>query len=217
MMITLDDVKAFFAEKKDEDDVKAFIQSFIPEHKITPEEVSEFISTAEGEKVIQPIVDARVTSAVQKRDKYWKEEGLEPEVKKRVASEVLKLNPKEDPVSKQLKEMQERIDASERNAQIDKLKRQVVEKATEIGVDPFYIENYFPSSLEENELYMQKIKDHDKKVAEKAINDLIASKSFVPNGGKVKSSSRIDISKLSQKEVDDLEANGELDNLLNDK
>lgn len=214
MDITLDDVKAFLKDNKDEDGVKEFLLSLAPEPKITAEQVSEFLATPDGEKLVQPIADARVTAAVNKRDKYWKEEALESEVKKRVAAEVLKMNPKQDPAEARYKELTDRIEKSEREAAAEKLKRQVIEKAAEIGVDPFYIENYFPSSLEENELFMQKIKEHEKKITEKAINDLIASKNFIPNGGKPKSTLKVDVAKLSQAEINELEATGKLDEIL---
>jgi hypothetical protein len=213
MEITLDDVKKFFAENKDDEGVKALVKSFSVEHKITPEEVSEFLSTTEGEKVIQPYGDARVTQALKTAEKKWMEDKLEPEVKKRLAAEVSKLYPKEDPVSKQLKEMQDRLDESERQRTRDQLKRQIVEKAAGRKVDPFFIDDYLPASVEEADLYLQKIEAHDKLIAEKAINDLIASKNFIPNGGKPKSS-KVDLSKLSKDEMIKLEESGELDGMI---
>jgi hypothetical protein len=213
MEITIEDVKKFLAENKDDEGVKAIVKSFMPEQKITPEEVSAFLVTPEGEKLVQPYGDTRVTQALKTAEKKWMEDKLEPEVKKRLAIEVSKIMPKDDPVAKQIKEMQDRLDESEKKSARDNLKRQIVQNAAQRKVDPFFVDDFLPSSIEEADLYLQKIEAHDKAVKEAAINDLIASKNFVPNGGKPKSE-KVDLSKMSKAELRKLEESGELDSMI---
>ncbi|MEN6623934.1 MAG: hypothetical protein ABFD50_20610 [Smithella sp.] len=213
MEVTIDDVRKFLAENKDDENVKILVKTLIGEKTITPDEVSDFLKTEEGEKLIQPYGDARVTQALKTAEKKWMEDKLEPEVKRRLAAELVKLTPKDDPVSRQLKEMSDKLEESERNRLKDQLKRQVVERAANLKVDPFFIEDFLPPSIEEGDLYLQKIAAHDKIIKEQAINELIASNNFVPNGGK-KKTEKIDISKLSKKELTQLEIEGKLDGMI---
>ena len=181
METTLDDVKAFIEANKDNAELKALILEHSAPVEISKEKVVEFLGTEDGKTLIQPTVDKAVTKAVQTRDKAH-EQVLEAEVKKRVAVEVLKLNPTEEPWQKEIRELKEENDKEKRERAKDIMKRQIVEKAAKISIDPFFIEDYLPESIEQGELYLQRIADYTKKVKDATVNELMA-KGFKPGAG----------------------------------
>jgi hypothetical protein len=211
MEITIADIKKFLEESKDSDETKAFIAEIAKPAEVTPDLLKKFAESDDGKIVLEPMIDKRVTEAVKTRDKFWEKERLEPEVKKRVAAEVVKLNPAKDPMEIKFEELQRTLAEEKAERAKDQLKRQIVEKAQALGVDAFFLEDYLPATPEQGELYLKRIADRDKKIAEKAANDLMASGKFVPNGAKPQES-KIDYSKLTLEEAIKLENEGKLDN-----
>lgn len=208
--MTIDDVKAFLSEHKDDVEVKAFYAEISPEHSTTPDEVNEFLKTDEGKMIVQPMVDQAVTKAVKTRDKAH-EVILENEVKKRVAGEVLKMNPQEEPWQKEIRELKEENEKERTERARDNLKRQLVEKAAAAGINPFFIDDYVPASLEVGELFLQKIKSYNDELTKKVTNELVA-KGFKPGSAVEKNNSqKMDLSKLTQAELIRLELDGALD------
>lgn len=210
MEITIADVKKFLEESKDSDETKAFLAELVKPAEVTPDMFKAYAESDDGKVILEPMVDKRVTEAVKTRDKFWEKERLEPEVKKRVAAEVLKLNPKEEPWQREIRELKEENEKEKAERAKDQLKRQIVEKAQAIGVDAFFLEDFLPPTLEQGELYLKRIVDRDKKIAEKAANDLMASGKFVPSGAKPQEK-KIDLSKLSFEDAVKLELEGKLD------
>lgn len=210
MEITIADVRKFLEEAKDTDEVKTFISELSKPGEVTVDMFKKFAESDDGKIVIEPMIDKRVTDAVKTRDKFWEKERLEPEVKKRVAAEVLKLNPQEEPWQKEIRELKEANENEKRERAKDNMKRQIVEKAQTMNVDAFFLEDFLPETIEQGELYLKRISDRDKKIAEKAVNDLIAQGRFVPNGAKT-TESKIDYSKLTMDEAIKLEMEGKLD------
>lgn len=208
--MTIDDVKAFLSEHKDDVEVKAFYAEISPEHSVTPDEVNEFLKTDDGKVIVQPMIDQAVTKAVKTRDKAH-EVILENEVKKRVAGEVLKMNPQEEPWQKEMREMREKMEANEKKMAVDNMKRQLVEKAAVMQINPFFIEDYLPESIEQGELFLQKIKSYNDDLTKKVTNELVA-KGFKPGSAVEKANSqKVDLSKLTQADLIRLEMEGQLD------
>lgn len=219
-MLTIKEVLEFLTANKENEELSVlfeegglFADKVNKNPSLTPDLVLDFLKTDEGQTLIQPIVDKRVSDAVKKRDKYH--EGIiESEVKRRLAAEILKLNPTEEPWQKEIRELREENEKEKKERAKENLKRQIVEEAARIGVDPFFIEDYLPESYEVGQLYLQKIKNRDKQIEEKITNDLL-TRGQKPGAGadpgkpKVKS----DLSKLSLAEMIKMEENGELDKI----
>lgn len=180
--MTLEEIRAFLEEHKDDEEVKTFLAGLSPAKAITAEDVLAFIATEEGKLVIQPTLDQAVTKAVKTRDKAH-EATMESEVKRRVAAEMLKVNPQKEPWQIEIEELKKANEEEKKARQTDQLKRQMVEKASTMGVDAFFIEDYLPESIEVGELFLKKIKERDAKMIERAINERIASGAFKPGGG----------------------------------
>jgi len=210
--MTFEEVQAFFTEHKDDVEVQAFIQQLSPVQDVTPDKVGEFLKTEDGRMIVQPLIDQAVTKAVKTRDKAH-EIVLDSEVKKRVASEVLKMNPQEEPWQKEIRELKEANEKEKAERAKDNLKRQLVEKAAAIGINPFFIEDFMPDTIEQGELYLKRIKEHDENLIKKTNVDLLAS-GYKPKAGFEKDSKKLDLSKLTQEDAIRLEMEGKLDEQL---
>jgi len=210
--MTIKEIKDFLQEAKDTDEVKAFMAEMVKKEpaEVTPELFKKFLESDDGKVLIQPYGDQRATEAVKTRDKFWEKERLESELKKRLAEELLKLNPTKDPLQLKVEEMEKTLAEEKSERAKDQLRRQIVEKAAFMKVDPFFLEDYLPATVEQGELYLKRIAERDEKLKTTIVNDLIASKKFVPSGGKEKAS-KIDYSKLTMEEAIKLEEDGKLD------
>jgi uncharacterized membrane protein YheB (UPF0754 family) len=181
-----EEVLTFIEEHKEDQEVADWLKSFSVEKPLDAAKVMEFVQSAEGKELIQPIIDQNITKAVKTRDKVH-EQMLESEVKKRVASEILKLNPQEEPWQKEIRELKEANENERKERAKDNLKRQIVEEAARQGIEPWFIEDFLPESFDQGKLYIQKIKDNIKKVEEKKVNELMAS-GYKPGAGAEKKS-----------------------------
>jgi hypothetical protein len=212
--MTIEEIKAFLAANKDDAEVKAFLAELSPEHELTSAEVETFLGTEDGKTILNPRIDQAVTKAVKTRDKAHADI-LENEIKKRLAVEVLKLNPQEEPWQKDLREMKENLENEKAERARDNLKRQLVEEAVKMGVNPFFIEDYVPPSIEVGKLFLQNIAKHDKDVSLKVTNELLAS-GYKPGQGNEKKTNgqKQDLTALSQAELIKLEMEGVLDSAI---
>lgn len=211
--MTIAEIKEFLAANAEDTEVKAFLAELSPEKNITTDEVVEFLKGDDGKAIVQPMIDQAVTKAVKTRDKAHAEI-LETEVKKRVAAKVLEMNPQEEPWQKEIRELNERLENEKAERARDQLKRQLVEEASKSGVDPALLEDYLPESFEVGKVFIQKIKNLSKTVADQATNALLAN-GYKPAAGQSKDNGqKVDLSKLSQAEMIELEMKGELDKSL---
>ena len=217
--LNLETVAKWLKENKEQEEVKHFLSDLTAgagePGEISAERINEFLSTEDGQKLIQPLIDKRVTEAVKKRDKYH-EDKFEADLKQRLAAEVLKLNPQEEPWQKEIRELREENEREKRERAKDNLKRQMVEEAAKLGIDPFFVDDYVPGSLEQGQLYLQKLQKWSKSIEDKTANSLLSG-GYKPgtgnapanNGGK----SIKDLSKLSFSDLVALEESGELDKI----
>lgn len=210
--MTIEEIKEFLIDNKDDEKVKSFLSSMVHKEPVTPDEVNEFLKTEDGKSLIQPYVDQRVTEAVKKRDKVHVE-ALEVEVKKRVATEVLKMNPAEEPWQKEIRELKEMNESEKRERAKDNLKRQIVEEAAKMGVNPFFVDDYTPDSFEVGKLFLQKIKAHEDELVKVKANELMAG-GFKPGSGSDKGNGKMNLSTLTRDEMIRLELEGRLDENL---
>ncbi len=96
--MTLDEVKQFFADNKDDEQVKQFLSSL---SVISPDKVKEYLATDEGKRLLQPVIDSAVTKGIE----TYKEKTL-PGL---VDSKVKELYPAETPEQKRIREQDDRI------------------------------------------------------------------------------------------------------------
>jgi len=209
----LEQLKAFLIENKDDAETLAILEPFQKAKEVAAEDFGKFLATPEGESMVNPLIDRRVTDAVKKRDDFHKG-NFDAEMKKRIAAEMIKLNPEKSPLEIRLEEMEKERETEKAERVKETLRRQIVEKAAEMKIEPFFIKDYLPASPEEGEMFLKNIKTYVEKVEKNKVNELMAN-GYKPGSGQEKStSSKVDLSKLSQAEMIAMEMEGKLDEAI---
>lgn len=215
MEITLDDVKAFIEANKEVAEVVEYITSISVDKPLKPELVAGYLTTAEGQKLMEPHIDRARTQAVLTHDEKIKKQ-TEAEIARRVNEKLMELNKEDTPEQKMIKEQAQRMKELEDKYENDKKLSKINEIAYKEGIDPAFVAGLKFDSAEEFALYATKLKEFNKKQAEKAINDFVATNSFKPGKGE-ENKDKVDLSKLSDKEILAMEMSGELDKMLSAK
>lgn len=180
--ITLEQVKEFLSQNKDKAELITIISDLGIQIPVTSEAFEAFSETKEGQELLQPKFDKRVTQAI---DTYKKGK-FESEVKARVAAELLKVNPSETPEQKQLREMREEMQKDKQDRERERLQAQIKEKAFEEKINPAFISGINFNSVEEAALYMKNLKVEFEGIEKKVTNDLLANGSYKPKAGETK-------------------------------
>ncbi len=214
MEITLDDVKKFFADNVENEDVKAYLLELAPPAEpaeakpLSQDDVKTYLETSEGRLLIQPMMDKRVTEAIE----TYRKKTLEPEINARVASEMLKRNPEETPADRRIRELEERNRRMDEEREIEKKLNSIKELAFKESIDPDFISGINFDSVEAAALYMRRFKQKIAEVEKNKANELFATGGFKPGSGNPKDNpSKKDFSKMTLKEAIALEEAGEFD------
>lgn len=198
--MTIEEIGQFFKAEKDDEKVKAFIATLAP--AVTAETVKPFLETEDGKRMLQPVIDKRVTEAL----KTYKEGHFDDEVKAEVAKEILKRNPKETDEQKQLRELSDKITKTEAKAKRDELLRKGMAVLTEKNIPSWWIDQFTGNTIEELTVFADQVQKSYGEREEKVRNELLGN-SFKPgsggaNGGKSVNvtMSKADLEKMSPKE-----------------
>ena len=107
-------------------------------------------------------------------------------------------------VDKRMKEEQE----------MERLKSQIKDLAFKEGVSLDFIDNIPFTSVEQANLYIRNFKTEIENAKTAKVNELLASGYKPGAGNEIKSTNKVDLSKLSEKEMIEMEMAGELDKAL---
>jgi hypothetical protein len=210
--MTIEEVKEFIAANAKDEKVVAFIASLTP--AVTSEVVKPFLETDDGRRLLQPFLDRRVTEAL----KTYKEGHFEDEVKAAVATEILRLNPKETEEQKRLREVEGKLTAAEAKAKRAELHRQGMEVLTKSGVPSWWIDQFTGNTIEELTVFADRVKESYAEREVKVRNELLAG-GFKPgtgSGGERKGPMTLqDYQKLPFAERIKMVESGEVANLAN--
>ena len=127
--LTLDAVKGFFEANKDSEEVKQFTQSFI-----NSESVEAFLGSEEGKKILQPKLDKHFSKGLE----TWKANNLQS----LIDAEVNKKFPPESEEQKQLRALQQKLEAMEKERTMATIKAEALKELTSKGL-PVGIADYF--------------------------------------------------------------------------
>jgi hypothetical protein len=207
--MTIAEIKAFLKENAEKEEVKAFLAE--QEKPITAESAGKWLETEEGKKLIQPLMDKRVTEAL----KTYREGHYGEEVKKAVADEIQRINPKETPEQKQIRELVDKDRKRDAELAKERLDRQALEVLTSEGLPSWYVDILPGNTIEEKKTAIAKIKAEQSERETKIRNEILG-KGFKPgsgNGG-VGSATKPEASKLTLEQAIELETRGELNAAL---
>ncbi|MEH6957225.1 DUF4355 domain-containing protein [Neobacillus drentensis] len=96
--MNLEEIKKFFEEQKDNEDVKSYLQGF---SQVTPDGVQAYLDSEDGKKLLQPRLDSYFTKGLD----TWKSNNL----KKLVDEELKKQNPPSNPLEKELQDLKREL------------------------------------------------------------------------------------------------------------
>jgi len=120
----LEEIKNLLAEEGVEEEE---ILETIRGKFVTTEAVEGFLESDDGKRLLQPRLDKYFTKGL----KTWQENNLDKEVQTRVDAKIKELYPDETPEGKKLRELEQKIEESERRRIQSELKSMVVAEATE--------------------------------------------------------------------------------------
>ncbi|WP_164670959.1 DUF4355 domain-containing protein [Virgibacillus doumboii] len=133
----LEEIKSWLEENKEQEDVKAYLEEL---SAVSAEKVEGFLDTPEGKKLLQPRLDQNFTKGLN----TWKEKNLQ----KLIDEAVKEANPDETPEQKRIRELEEKIQQTEKESQHEKLMNKAVSHASEKGL-PTDIVSFFIGEDEE--------------------------------------------------------------------
>jgi hypothetical protein len=174
--MTIEEVGEFFKANAKDEKVVAFIASLAP--AINAEVVKPFLETDDGRRLLQPMLDKRVTEAL----KTYREGHFEDEVKAAVAAEILRLNPKETEEQKRLREVESKLTQAEAKAKRAELHRQGMEILTRENIPSWWIDQFTGNTIEELKVFADQVKNSYMERENKVRNELLAG-GFKPGAG----------------------------------
>ncbi|MCT6829405.1 DUF4355 domain-containing protein [Bacillus velezensis] len=119
-MPTLEDVKKFLEENKENEDVKAYLNEL---SAVSADKVNGFLDTEEGKRLIQPRLDSHFTNGLD----TWKANNLDA----LVDAKVKELYPEETEEQKRIRKLEKELEDQKTAAQREKLLNKAVSYASE--------------------------------------------------------------------------------------
>ncbi|MFW2110372.1 DUF4355 domain-containing protein [Bacillus spizizenii] len=119
-MPTLEEVKKFLEENKENEEVKAFVGEL---SAVSADKVEGFLETDEGKRLIQPRLDSHFTKGLE----TWKANNLDA----LVDAKVKELYPEETEEQKRIRKLEKELEDQKTAAQREKLLNKAVSYASE--------------------------------------------------------------------------------------
>ncbi|MCY8239142.1 DUF4355 domain-containing protein [Bacillus inaquosorum] len=186
-MPTLDEVKKFLEENKENEEVKSYLNEL---SAVSADKVNGFLDTEEGKRLIQPRLDSHFTKGLD----TWKANNLDA----LVDAKVKELYPEETEEQKRIRKLEKELEDQKTAAQREKLLNKAVSYASEKQLPADVVEFFIG---EDEESTMKNLGAFEEKY-NAALQKAIESK-FQENGRDVQSGSNettnqnLDISSLA--------------------
>ncbi|MGR2780998.1 DUF4355 domain-containing protein [Bacillus subtilis] len=119
-MPTLDEVKKFLEENKENEEVKSYLNEL---SAVSADKVNGFLDTEEGKRLIQPRLDSHFTKGLE----TWKANNLDA----LVDAKVKELYPEETEEQKRIRKLEKELEDQKTAAQREKLLNKAVSYASE--------------------------------------------------------------------------------------
>lgn len=185
MEITINDVKQFIEENKEDEGVSNYIGGFV-----TADRVNKYLETDDGKKLLQPMLDKYHTKGLE----TWKTNNLE----KLIDAEIKKRFPEKDPKDIEL----EKIKAELAKIQTEKQRETLTNKAIKIANEkkiPLDLVDYFISDNEEKTVSnLAKLEEVFNSHAQKIVEERLKGGSYTPPDDK--NNPKADYEKMSMEE-----------------
>ncbi|MED4623954.1 DUF4355 domain-containing protein [Bacillus velezensis] len=181
--MNLEDVKKFFEEQQDNDEVKQYLQGLQP---VTLDGVKQFVETDEdAKKWMQSQKDRFFSTSLNSWMESTFPQKLEEEIKKRY--------PDETPEQKRIRELELKNEEFERNARIEKMKSIALKTASDKKIPADLIDLLVSDNEEATLGNLTKFEESMKPYIQEQVEDRLKNSSYTPpasvNNNKAGSSS----------------------------
>ncbi|MHC8659070.1 DUF4355 domain-containing protein [Bacillus sp. Bwzl_19] len=181
--MNLEDVKQFFEEQQDNDEVKQYLQGLQP---VTLDGVKQFVETDEdAKKWMQSQKDRFFSTSLNSWMESTFPQKLEEEIKKRY--------PDETPEQKRIRELELKNEEFERNARIEKMKSIALKTASDKKIPADLIDLLVSDNEEVTLGNLTKFEESMKPYIQEQVEDRLKNSSYTPpasvNNNKAGSSS----------------------------
>lgn len=119
--MTFEEIKKWMDDNKGSDEVKSYLNSLI-----TSDKVESFLESEEGKRLLQPRLDRYHAKSLDS----WKENNLQ----KLIDEKVAELNPTETEEQRKIRELEERLNASEREKTQQAMLNKVTQQLSQEGL-----------------------------------------------------------------------------------
>lgn len=138
----LEDIKKFFEENKDQEDVKGYLQEL---SQVTVDGVTTFLESEEGKKLLQPRLDSYFTKGLE----TWKGNHLQ----KIIEDEIVKRNPDN--------KSPEQLEVEKALAEIERWKSKTIRESVRNEALKFATDNKLPSEIVDYFISLEKEDDEE--------------------------------------------------------
>jgi len=185
--ITLDAVKKFLAENKEQEAVKTYLGEL---SAVSADKVKGFLDTEEGKKLLQPRLDSHFTKSLE----TWKTNNLE----NLITEEVNKRNPTKSPEQIKIEELTNKIEIAEkariREGLVNKALKVAKEKSLPDGVIDFFIGEDEAGTLDN----LKKFEEEYTKAVQAAVDVKFKENGRIVSTGGGSNTGTIDIGALAE-------------------
>lgn len=208
-MKTIDDVKKFFTENKDSEEVKGFV------NELRKDGLIDFLKSDEGYKIAKPFIDSKITQAIGTFEKETLPKKLQAELESKLPDFEkefkikYKVKDPEDPTVLDLKKKIEAMEAEAKNAKAEAAKfakiNAVKAVTAKLGLDG-YEELFLDEDIEKSIAKANSFSEKFENIVKSKVEAVVGEGKYSPTNPKQKQVTReiseADIDKMSPAEYE---------------
>lgn len=188
----LAEIKKYFEENKDKEEVKAFIQGLNP---VTVDKVKAFVV---NDKEAKSWLDSEKDKHSSKSLETWKTNNLQ----KLIDEAVAKANPQETPEQKQIRELTERLNKKEADEKRQVIKNHALTHANSKKLPVDLVDYFLGDSEETTTANLTKLEEIFNKHIQTAVEQRLKGENYVPPGDGDTNTLTLDqIKNMSQEQI----------------
>lgn len=158
--ISLDAVKQFLADNKDNAEVKKYLGEL---SAVSADKVKGFLDTDDGKRLLQPRLDSYFTKGLE----TWKSNNLEA----LVAEEVAKRNPAQTEEQKRIAALEKALEDQKKEAQREKLMNLAIKQANEKQLPADLVSFFLAEDEESTTANLSKLEETYTKAVQAAVEE----------------------------------------------
>lgn len=157
--MTLEEIKQWLEQNKEQEDVKAFLGEL---SAVSADKVKGFLETEEGKRLLQPRLDQYFSKGLE----TWKANNLE----KIIEEEIQKRNPGKSPEQMEIEKLKKQIEEAEKARQREALVNKALKVAKEKNLPDGLIDFFIADDEEKTLANLSKLEEEYSKAVQAAVD-----------------------------------------------